>query len=223
MWAIETESKEPVNVYGAVKGSYFQVQFAVADALPRISGNAAKLILFLAAKAHRHNAVELELSQSDIAELTGIKDHKTIRKIQRELESVGFGRVRLSPAGVFNHVLLDAANGEPLPKPEGRSGVYRYRKGESKAVRQGRTADVTSRYPIENKFTRARKLPTPKSPVTRTVPASKPQQPAVFCKIHPTGSVWQLADGTPKCEGCHPNPRAKCPPFRQPTAEELFR
>ena len=118
-----------MNVYGAAKGPYYQMQFAVANALPRLSGNAAKVIILLAAMAHRHNAVELELSQSDIASGTGIKDRKTINKAMGELETARLVRVRPSLAGVLSYILLDAATWEPLPKPERYSGVRRYRQG----------------------------------------------------------------------------------------------
>ena len=196
-----------MNVYGGSKEPFFQMQFAVAKAIPQLSGNATKLIVFLASKAHRHNAVELELSQSQIADRTKIKDHKTIRKAARELESAGLLRVRPSPAGVFSYVLVDAANGDPLPKPERYSGVLRYRKSESKAGRLGSSACVAAPLPTESESTIARKLPKAKSPIARIIPPSKRPEAAAFCKIHPTASIWHLADDTPRCEGCH---RIRC-------------
>lgn len=212
-----------MNVIGSVQGGYFQMPFAVDEALPTLSPNAAKLVMFLMARAHRHNAVELEFSQSEIAEGTGIKDRKTILKTQQEVESAGFIRLQKTASGVFLHNLLDPSTGAPIPKPERYSGVRRYRKGETTTPKPKEVGqEQAARHPENCQPTIA--LPPPQVPTPAQRAKSTPAvSPGTFlCKIHPNAPVWRLTDGTPRCSVCNPNPATMGKAVRQPTGAELF-
>lgn len=192
-------------------GGYFQVPNSILDILSTLSGNATKVYVFLMGKAHRHTAIELEFSDEEISVGTGVRDRKTLRKVQDELIRNRLVELRRIGSGLYAYVLQNRITGEHLPKPEGRSGIRRFRKGLIQDRKRHEAAQESSA-PHQTGDKK-----TPNSP-------QRPNGTESKCRVHPNATMWYYPDDPehqhpPVCSECHPEgPLAT---FEPPTAEHV--
>src|SRR5208337_131975 len=98
------------NVIGGHKGTrYFQVldSFVCSGELRDLSGSAVKYYVFLCQQMNQTGQVELEYTNEQICNYTGIKDHSTAKKAREELRARKRISLRKGPSGGFIHVMLD--------------------------------------------------------------------------------------------------------------------
>jgi hypothetical protein len=195
------------NVIGGHGGMrYFQVpdSFVSAGHLRDLSGSTAKYYMFLLREMNRTGQVELEYTNKEIGNYTGIRDHYTADKARRELQEHGRIRLRKGPSGGFIHVML-SDSGEVFAPAKGRKSV-RYH------VRRERILSDTAK----SKEPECR-LPEIKS---ATSPATLVTN---YCRVHRRETKHWEREGQLLCEECHPNPgpQKTAQPFRPPTARDL--
>lgn len=97
----------------------------IAESVERLSLSGYRYYGFLCREMNVHSAVELRYSNAEVAQGTGIKDHKTISRARSELETAGLVECRRVPPGVYAHIMLDQS-GDPIPAPRDRKGIRHY-------------------------------------------------------------------------------------------------
>lgn len=148
----------------------------------------------------------IELTNAEITERTGIKDHKTIKDVRRELADARLVELPRGLLGVYGFVML-GESGIPIEPPQGRKGIRHFRSGKS----------------VE---------PVPQVPSEPPQPTCTSLLTRIFrrCYVHRRETEHWLREGRdPVCNECHPNPSVPTPSapkadsasFRQPTAKEL--
>jgi hypothetical protein len=162
---------------------YFQMP--IDKRVENLSPSAYRLYGLLCREMNCRSAVELRYTNAEIARITQIKDHKTIRKARRELEGAGLIRVVKVPPGVCAYIMLNESGGA-IPAPKDRRGI-RDHSSHHATHAQSRTAHVKS---------------------TKDLPISRATEQN--CGTHGNCEHW-LRDGDWLCEKCHPNPNKPIP------------
>src|ERR1035441_237819 len=113
------------NVIGGTVGtpySQFPISFVRSGDLRDLSGTAVKYYLFLLWEMNLTGQVELEFTNEEFLNFTGIRDHSTAKKAREELQARGRIRFRKGPSGGFIHVMLDDAT-NVFPPAKGRKPI----------------------------------------------------------------------------------------------------
>lgn len=178
------------NIIGGSKGMrYFQMpdSFVRSGDLRELGGPAVKIYVFLFFQINCTGQVELELTNTDICDYTGIKDHSTIQKARGELEAQRRIKARKGPSGGFIYALLDDT-GIVFNPAKGRRPV-RYRIPREKPSE--RSAPNTNAGTGDSSRARHRS----EAPQTRR-----------FCYAHGHETEHWTRNGRPVCQECHPDP-----------------
>ena len=175
---------------------YFQVP--VSDEVENLSLAGYRLYAHLCREMNVRSAVEQHYSNQELSQATGIKDHKTMSKARRELQTARLVACHKVPPGVYAYIMLDQ-RGDPIPPPKSRTGIRRH------SPRNGRrqTTLASGAGSIAHSDRPA--------PVVATLSPPTPR-----CRVHGLAPHWDR-NGDLVCELCHPNPNA----FRPPTARDL--
>jgi hypothetical protein len=184
---------------------YFQMP--ISGAVERLSLGAYRLYGLLCRTMNEQSAVVIELSNAEIVERTGIKEHRTIKKIRRELSDAGLVKTFKVPPGVYAFVMLNES-GSPIPAPEGRKGVRRYSPRAQSVRPSGERAPASQPASVAPVATEKRK------PDCRAI---EPLPETSRCPTHGPAPHWRRKGGGLVCELCHPDPDA----FGPPTAREI--
>lgn len=195
------------NIIGSHKGMrYFQVpeSFVSSGDLRDLSGSAVKLYTFLLREMNRTGQVELEYTNQDIFDHTGIDDHRTAKTAREELQSKRRVNLRKGPSGGFIYAVLDDC-GNVLTAAPGRKSVR-------------------LRIPKEKPFSKSAddsRAITPRRAEIQSPVVAAPLSPVEYCRVHRRITGHWMRDGQPLCQECHPNPTPQKATFRPPTAKEL--
>ncbi len=119
---------------------FFPMPAALVDDghLLNLSASALRLYLVLLRLAQRHSAVEIELPDYKLRDLTGMDD-KSAGKARRELDDAGLVACSKGVHGVSRYLLLHPKTGSPLPRPPGRRGLHLHRP-DGRSARSARLA-----------------------------------------------------------------------------------
>ena len=199
------------NVIGGHIGTrYFQVpdSFVRSGDLRDLSGSAVKYYVFLCQQMNQTGQVELEYTNQQVCDYTGIKDHNTAKKAREELQARKRIRLRKGPSGGFIHMMLSDAD-EAFAPAKGRKPV-RY------LVRREKLSSETAKG-IERQMV----VPEPPESPART---TLPPRIVRFCYVHRRETDhWIREGGDPVCNECHPKPHVQkaLTTVRPPTARDL--
>jgi hypothetical protein len=151
--------------------------------------------------------VELEYTNQQICNYTGIKDHSTAKKAREELRAQRRIRLRKGPSGGFIHVMLHDS-GEVFAPATGRKPVRYHVRREKLSSETSKTME-----PIAPRST----------PMLETPHAAPPARITAYCKAHRRETEHWEREGELLCEECHLNPRGQktAQPVRPPTARDL--
>jgi hypothetical protein len=100
-------------------------EFVEAGNLGDCSPSALKLYIALYYFGQKHTAVRLEFSNAQLQSYVRL-DTKSIQLARRQLGDRRLITIRKGALGVYTYTLLNPTTGEPLPSPEGRTGLRRY-------------------------------------------------------------------------------------------------
>jgi hypothetical protein len=181
---------------------YFQMP--IADVVERLDHPAHRYYSFLCREMNVHSAVDLRYSNAEIAQATGIKDPKTIKKARKELQVARLVEIHRVPPGIYAHVMLDQ-DGSPIPPPDGRKGIRQYSSGSdrrTKTARESRGSHPES--------------PQPPRPGRSEELAHAYPFLCYACK----GTEFWTREGARICSRCHPNPH-RTESWNPPTAGEI--
>jgi hypothetical protein len=187
-------------LYGRWK-QYFQIP--IAESVERLGLSSYRYYGFLCREMNVHSAAELRYSNAEIARATGIKDHKTISRARKELQTARLIECRKVPPGLYAHIMLDQS-GNPIPAPKDRKGIRHYENDKAAARKNGRE--------------QLSELTTIKLADT-TLTAITFEDKMRECRAHGLELHWQRGEDW-LCESCHPNPHSP-KRSRPPTAGEI--
>ena len=191
-------------IYGQWK-QYFQMP--IADRVERLSVPAYRVYGLLCRVMNESSAVVIYLTNAEMAERTGIKDPKTLKKVRQELADARLVELRRELLGVYGFAML-SESGVPIEAPKGRKGIRHFRPGKS--------VEAAPQVPSE-----------PPQPLASPMVL---QRILLRCYVHRRETEhWLREGGDPVCNECHPNPSVPAPSaskadpafLRQPTAKEL--
>jgi hypothetical protein len=208
---------------------YFQVP--IHPRVECLSPAAHLLYCFLLQLVNHSSAVVVESTNAEIIARIRLRDHKAINRARKELVDARLITVSRVPPGVYAHTMLDQ-DGNPIPPPEGRTGVRRYKAVSLQPKSNGRKAASF------DTSTRERARAAPPTGEAQPLPPARPREPLGVqqqaehrrCYTHGVTEHWRMGEDW-VCEGCHPNPSASAAPvptasevrFHVPTADEIFR
>jgi hypothetical protein len=186
--------------YGRWK-QYFQMP--IAESVEHLSLSGYRYYGFLCREMNVHSAVDLRYSNAEIAQATGIKDHKTIGGARNELQAARLIKCYTVPPGVYAHVMLDQS-GDPIPAPKDRKGIRHY--PSDKAAARKNVRGHMSEQPAAT-LAETKSLPITAQTTTRE------------CRTHGLVPHWKRGEDW-LCESCHPNPHPS-ERWHSPTAKEI--
>jgi hypothetical protein len=165
------------NVIASSGTRYFQLpdSFVRSGNLRDLSGSAVKYYVFLCQQLNQTGQVELEYTNQEICDFTGIKDHKTAKSAREELRASRRMEFRKGPSGGYIHVVL-SDSGEAFTPAKGRRPVrYRVRRETAKPAPRGNpTVSASDVAPPESQIQQSPSASPPSVPEPEPAP-----QPAI--------------------------------------------
>ena len=221
----------------AGKCTFFAVPYDVLDgeAFGDLSPAAIKLLVFVYGCMNTRSAPGIRVSLAQLADALRM-DAKTLRAARKDLESAGAIICAGGKGGAaFEFRAVNPKTKEPFPPEDGRPEIADYKPRRPKgaltaspdaaprpapapvapAVFEVRpmftepAPALTAPRPAEVKATTIQRVKLPQSATVQKDEVSHEGQRV--CYMHGNRDVWQLADGTPRCNICHPNPNAPKP------------
>jgi hypothetical protein len=215
----------------AGKCAFFAVPYGVLDveAFGDLSPAAIKLLVFIYACMNARSAPGVRVSLAQLADALRM-DAKTLRAARKNLESAGAILCAGGKGGAaFEFRTVNPKTREPFPPENGRPEIADYKPRRTKAALTA-TPDAAP-VPVAPTVFEVRPMLTEPAPAStaprpadvKAIQRVKPPQSAAVqkdemshegqrvCYMHGNRDMWQLADGTPRCNICHPNPNASTP------------
>ena len=195
------------------QGRFFSIpaEFVESGCLRDMSPSSVRLYVALYYFAQKHSAVRLEFSNAQLQSYAGL-DAKSIQSARNQLGDLRLIKSLKGALGVYTYVLLKPTTGEPLPSPEGRTGLRRYHSDpKEQSKRQSEPSTGT-------------KLKHQCAPERRPSQADQARTPVAFRCFACKGTEFWTRGNDRTCARCHPDPRSPVldrRAFSPPTAKEI--